>query len=693
MMHRPTLHRVLGLLLVTGIVQAQVAVDARMSGSWYDPGRDGEGFVLQVLPDERAVVYWFTYDETGAQRWFVASGDVSGPAIVFENLWQTRGARFGDAFDPAAVERTDVGELTLRWTACDVATASYEINGVSGEQALDRLTRPAGLECGAPDFPSSALTGSWFDPTHDGEGLAIEALDDGRAVVYWFSYDSEGNQAWFVGAGAQDDGLIAIDDMTITEGGRFGPDFDPADVTRASWGSLAVELGCDFGKLDYLSSLEPFGSGKQTLNRLTRVGAPACEEAPPPNIVLIVADDLGLDASNQYAVGAAKPSTPVLDRLADDGLVFDNAWSNPSCTPTRAGILTGRYGSRTRVLQPGDVLSTDETSVQSYIRQHLPGRYADAVIGKWHLAGARGRVDHPNVLGVSHYAGVFGGGVGDYRDWTLTINEEQRSEFSYVTSGLVDLAIEWTNAQDQPWFLWLAFNAPHTPFHEPPAALHGQALPGSAQDISENPLPYYHAAIEAMDTEIGRFLDSLAPVALANTLVIFVGDNGTPGAVSQAPFGRGRSKGSLYQGGINVPLFVSGAGVTRVGEREAALVDTTDLFGTIAALAGVNVDGINDSVSFAPLLREARSSTRVFQFSEQNGDDGERWAVSDGVHKLIEDESGSRELYALLDDPFEEDDLIAAGAAPDGVVDDLAAIARGIREGADDGNRARTRTR
>jgi arylsulfatase A-like enzyme len=240
--------------------------------------------------------------------------------------------------------------------------------------------------------------------------------------------------------------------------------------------------------------------------------------------------------------------------------------------------------------------------------------------------------------------------------------------------------VEWTGEQQKPWFLWLAFNAPHTPFHLPPANLHNRELSGTVSDITDNPLPYYFAAIEAMDTEIGRLLDSLDEETRTNTIVIFVGDNGTPAQVAQSPYSRRKAKGSLYQGGINVPLFVSGPGITRVNERETALVNTTDLFATIAALAGVNVSTVNDSVSFANLYDIGQEHERFFQYSEHSTDEGEEWTVSDSMYKLIESSTGEQQLYQLTVDPYENDDLLKTGAAPMDILVDLQFLADQIRE-------------
>jgi arylsulfatase A-like enzyme len=655
-------------------------VDFRMSGAWFDPTHDGEGFLVEVLDDEWAVVYWFTYDEAGAQRWFIGTGDVQDNAVVVDELLAGSGARFGENFDAEDVNLSPVGNLSLSWLDCEQAVADYTIDGVTGNQSLARLTSLDGLDCLAADPAGSPHSGSWYDLTHEGEGLVIEVLPDGRVLLFWFSYDSAGNPAWFFGIGEISGSTVAVSDMLTTSGGRFGPAFDPADVEIRPWGSLLVELGCQYGKLDYAADTAEFSVGKQTLVRLTQPGNPRCEEPDPPNILLVIADDLGLDSSSQYSIVGDLPNTPVLDNLAERGLVFENTWSNPVCSATRAGILTGKYGFRTGVLGVGDQLAITETSLQSFIHRHLPGKYADAVIGKWHLGPEYGNPDHPADLGISHFSGLLGGGLGNYENWTLTTNGQQSSQTAYSTSKLVDLAINWVEGQNQPWFLWLAFNAPHTPFHLPPLDLHDRQLPGSAEDIDANPRSYYLAAIEAMDSELGRFLDSLDDRTRDNTIIIFVGDNGTPGLVAQAPFTRGTAKGSLYQGGINVPLIVSGPGVNRAGQRESALVNTTDLYSTIASMAGVNISEVHDSISFVGLLNGMREHERTFQYSEKRLDNIEEWSISDGKYKLIESVSGVIQLFDLESDPYETDDLVENGSATGDALESLGYLLGQIRQ-------------
>ena len=106
----------------------------------------------------------------------------------------------------------------------------------------------------------------------------------------------------------------------------------------------------------------------------------------------------------------------------------------------------------------------------------------------------------------------------------------------YVTTKLTDLAIDWIGDQEQPWLCWLAYNAPHTPFHLPPQALHSQGvLPEDEASIDANPLPYYLAMIESLDTEMGRLVSTLSSTTLANTLIVFLGDNGSPREVFRRP--------------------------------------------------------------------------------------------------------------------------------------------------------------
>tara|TARA_R110001632_G_scaffold10559_4_gene39021 strand:+ start:4193 stop:5506 length:1314 start_codon:yes stop_codon:yes gene_type:complete len=374
-----------------------------------------------------------------------------------------------------------------------------------------------------------------------------------------------------------------------------------------------------------------------------------------PNILLIIADDLGKDATPNYTEGIMKPTMPNLQSLISSGITFDNLWSYAVCTPTRASIITGKYGLNTGVLEVGDQISTSETSIQEYINTNTGDDYATAIIGKWHLSN---NISDPTTMGVDYFAGLLNGGVQSYTNWNLVENGQSNLSTEYTTTKFTDLAIDWVAVQTKPWFLWLAYNAPHTPFHLAPTNLHSQGnLPSDQASIDANPTPYFLSAIEAMDSEMGRLLDSLPVEERANTIVIFIGDNGTPGQVAQTPYSRLKAKGSIYQGGVNVPMIVSGLGVNRMGERELALIHTADLFATIAKISGVSVQEINNSTSFYDLLSDSNAIQRAFVYTEKS-DNGISYTIRDDNYKLIKNSDGTEEFYNLSIDAYENSNLI-----------------------------------
>lgn len=407
----------------------------------------------------------------------------------------------------------------------------------------------------------------------------------------------------------------------------------------------------------------------------------------PPNILLIIADDMGLDASPCYPEGAEKPAMPTLEELCWDGVVFDNFYATPVCSSTRATILTGRYGFRTGVgaavgRNSPNGLPLSETTLFQFLDRFAPQPYAHAVIGKWHLATAdNGGVDHPSMAGVGFYSGVISGTIDDYYRWPRTHNGETTTEDGYITSALTDEAIAWISKQeDRPWFLWLAHVAPHLPIHLPPEELIvDRDLDGTPEDIQARARDYYFASLEALDTEISRLLKSLPEPVRDNTVVLFLGDNGTPNRTVQSPYVRRRAKASLYEGGIHVPLIVAGRGVTRHDQREEALVNSTDLFATIANLAGIQPDATDhwpdDSVSFAPLLSTDPSTQRSYAYSELFGSGGRRGQQAEGVAirddrwKYLETAGEGEKLFDLANDPYEQNDLLGSNqlAAETGV--------------------------
>lgn len=388
----------------------------------------------------------------------------------------------------------------------------------------------------------------------------------------------------------------------------------------------------------------------------------------PPNILLIIADDLGIDATPGYPIGAIKPNMPHLQKMAQEGLTFDNVWSFPLCSPTRASILTGRYGYRTGVLGVGNDVSIPitETTLQTALDEATNQAYSHAIIGKWHLSPMEPA--RPTDMGVGYYAGLLGGAVTDYFSWPFTQNGQTANYNGYITTKITDLAIDWIGQQSDPWFCWVAYTAPHSPFHLPPDSLHYQGpLPGDQASIDANPLPYYMAMTESVDHEMGRILDHIPAEDRANTIVIFIGDNGTPSPVLQAPYSTGQGKGTLYQGGVHVPMIISGKGVTRKNQREASLISCTDLFATILELAGVEKPHSEDSYSFHSLLSTNTYGPRshVYAEIENATPNNSGFAIRNETYKWIRFDNGKEEFYDLINDPFEQNNLLIGNLTAD----------------------------
>jgi arylsulfatase A-like enzyme len=374
-------------------------------------------------------------------------------------------------------------------------------------------------------------------------------------------------------------------------------------------------------------------------------------------------------------------SIPNIEALAANGIVFDNAWASPVCSPTRGTIVSGQYGFRTGVTTVGNVLPTSTVTLFDRLTAESP-TYSHALFGKYHLGG--GSIDprpdtpfpgaaqilqHVRDLGITTYRGILGGGLTDYFNWTAyDINGPEVANTTYTTTVLTDYAIDFIHQQqrtrpEQPWFVYQSYNAPHAanggnnPYQVPPTALHhvdlssvGDPAPG---DYATN-IPIYDADIQSLDTEIGRLL---AEVDFSKTVVIFVGDNGVPPPVKDTATGLRDAKGSTYEGGVRVPLIVAGAGVTRKG-REDNLFVTSDLYATILDLAGVPVSHVNDSYSVKPLFAdEAASSGRALSFAEvSNGTSQRHYGLRDSRFKLVSN-LGQLELYDLVNDPHEAIDL------------------------------------
>ena len=514
-----------------------------------------------------------------------------------------------------------------------------------------------------------------------------------------------GSAVKLVGAGSDpDNGPAPLTYYWSTTGGLIDTPLAPtATLTSTTPGTFKVTLTVSDGDTtDSASTTITFvrpasnggaggttaagGAGGATATGGAGGAGGAVATASKPNILLIIADDLGAEATALFPdIAGTKGQVPIpnITSLANNGVVFNNAWASPVCSPTRATIVSGQYGFRTGVTTVGLVLPTSTVTLFDRLNAETP--YTHAFFGKYHLGGGSIDVAPPNVetdaatilqhvrdLGITNYRGIVGGGLTDYFNWwTFDENGPAVANTTYSTTALTDYAIDFIHQQKaastgKPWFLYQAFNAPHAanggnnPFQVPPANLHHvdlSSVGNPAPGVYQTNIPVYQADIQALDTELGRLL---AEVDFSNTLVIFIGDNGVPPPVKDTATGLRDAKGSAYEGGVRVPLIVAGAGVTRRG-RDNSLFVTAELYSTILDVAGVaGVSHVNDSYSIKPLFTdEAASSGRAYSFSEiSNGTSGRQYGLKDSRFKLVNN-LGSWELYDLATDAHEATNLFA----------------------------------
>lgn len=398
------------------------------------------------------------------------------------------------------------------------------------------------------------------------------------------------------------------------------------------------------------------------------------------NVVLIIADDLGKDFCDIYPDHADNTvHLTNVRRLLNRGVVFNNAWSNPLCSPTRAGILTGRYSFRTGVGDvvdgPNPKLNINENIIPKVLNIYSPNGISKACIGKWHVTtGGPIGYNYPNTMGFDHFEGSLTGALGQpgqlaigYNNWTKITNGVSSTCTNYATTENVNNAIAYLNSQPstKPFYLQLAFNAPHTPYHLPPMNLIATTtLSGIQSDITANPVPYFQAMVEAMDTEIGRFFDYLISVGKwDNTDIIFIGDNGDDSLVAQTS----PSKGSLYQGGVTVPFIISGPDVVNPNRISDAMVNTVDIFATVLEMFG-NTNWQSqipnttvDSRSLMPILQNTATTTRPWAFSEvfrttPLASDGK--SICNADYKLLKFANGTEKFFNLTVNSGENNNLL-----------------------------------
>ncbi|MBD1391125.1 sulfatase-like hydrolase/transferase [Neiella sp. HB171785] len=397
------------------------------------------------------------------------------------------------------------------------------------------------------------------------------------------------------------------------------------------------------------------------------------------NILLIIGDDIGVDNVSGYGEhGDHSAQTPTIDQLASSGVLFRNVWANPMCSPSRASLLTGRHALRHGVFSPGRLGELD-ASEYTIAEALSDAGYATALFGKWHL-GTR-QASLPTSQGFDYYSGSLEN-IDDYFNWQKTTlvgadaaKTDPVIETGYATDVVAAEAAEWIASVSQPWFVQLAFNAPHSPFHVPPEGsysavnLTGQPGDGCSRNNQDDSVTdCYRAMAEAMDSAIGQLLAEMDAATRANTLVIFLGDNGTSGAAviedSAYPFTAAHAKGTVYEGGVNVPLVIAaGSNIGIDGGEVDALIQIQDLYPTLLAIGNATSSQDVDGLSLLGHIdAQAPAAQRHQQLYSELYEESvtDRWAVSDGSAKYISNE-GVEECYDLANDAAEATNLFASG--------------------------------
>jgi YVTN family beta-propeller protein len=273
-------------------------INPGISGAWFDPAHNGEGWFVELLDENSALVYWFTYTPPAvggeqSQAWIGGMGKVVGSSIVVAaaDSWISTGPPFGPDFDSSLVEFRPWGKFTLSYSACDSGVMYYQSDDPDyghGSLNLRRLTAIDQLNCSQPseqvmppqvedEFTvSPGISGAWYDESHDGEGWLLEVLPGGQALVAWFGYDTEGDQAWFLNTGTVDGNTIKFD-LLMPSGTDFGPTYRPDELSFPPWGSATFKFDdCNSGSMTYDSPLSGYGSGSLTLTRLTELSGLEC---------------------------------------------------------------------------------------------------------------------------------------------------------------------------------------------------------------------------------------------------------------------------------------------------------------------------------------------------------------------------------------------------------------------------------
>jgi hypothetical protein len=282
----------LSALPPTGMV-----IDESISGNWFDPKRDGEGYVVEVLEDGRVLLIWLTFPPQASasdqQAWMIGLGYIEGDHIVVESMQSFSGTPFGSGFDKDDLTAKEWGRVEMVFDGCDNGEITYTgpPDFGSGVLPMTRLTNLQGLVCRqdgmesgeaedsvAPSLASEAANGAFYQPERSGEGWFLEYLGDGRALVQWFTYNLQGNQARLTGVGRVVDRQVIVDELIYVTGTEFGAAFDADEVAIQAWGSFELTFDdCDRGHISYASVLPGWGQGEVEVSRLTNISGISCD--------------------------------------------------------------------------------------------------------------------------------------------------------------------------------------------------------------------------------------------------------------------------------------------------------------------------------------------------------------------------------------------------------------------------------
>jgi arylsulfatase A-like enzyme len=405
-------------------------------------------------------------------------------------------------------------------------------------------------------------------------------------------------------------------------------------------------------------------------------GLEAQGRAGRPNVVLIMTDDAGYGDFGSY--GATDVKTPHLDRLAREGVRFTDFYANaPSCTPTRAGLITGRYQQRVALEYPlGMQRPADYDRGLPVTGRSLPQLlhnegYATALVGKWHL-GWKPEYS-PIRHGFEYFFGFKSGFIDFYTHTSpdspthgdLFENDSAVQVPGYMTDLISERSVRWIERNaNRPFFIDVAYNAPHWPYQVPdkPSIARDSARHLNAFDDSTSTRADYIAMVERVDQGVGRILATLDRLGLRqNTIVIFTNDNGGEWLSRNAPLFH--HKLSVWEGGIRVPAIIRWPGRISAGKVSAQVGITMDLTASILSAAGATLpaDMRLDGMNLFPIL-EGRSAEVPRTLFWRGHPARPHRAVRSGDWKLVM-EPGRPMLFNLRTDVSERDNVI--GRHPD----------------------------